>query len=143
MRSGGRSPAIGRRPVRSLATLLGLLVFWIGATIQAAQIPANPSDGLFVSGPWKYHFVVLQQGTPDETAIGKLSFKEKEVFGIPFARIQTELGWFQWAGYERGGPRWGWYRIDPGKKYAKWIRVRIDESKSGPFWKTVKDNQPN
>jgi hypothetical protein len=102
-------------------------------------VPLSPTDGIYELGGWKYQLVLLEGGTAEERAVGKLSFKGKEVVGSPFARIRTELGEFMWSKSECDQPRWGWYQIDPKKKYARWIRVRIDQSQKGPIWKTVKE----
>jgi len=124
--------------VRSLH-FLSLLVFFAGSfdVDAAAQPTLAPGDGVYESGDWKYQFIAFGRGTPEERAAGKLSFKGKEVVGLPFARIRTGLGEFQWAGYECPESRWGWYRIDPEKKYARWVRVRIDPSRRGTVWRTI------
>ena len=105
----------------------------------AAQVAMNPTDSVYETGHWKYQSVVLGRGTSEEKAVGKLSFKGKEVVGNKFDRIRTDLGEFMWSGTRCGEARWGWYRIDPQKKYARWMRVRIDESREGPVWRTIKE----
>ena len=103
------------------------------------QVPMNPTDGVYGSGDWKYQLVVLGRGTQEEKAVGKLSFKGKEVVGNRDDRIRTAVGEFMWSGNACDESRWGWYRINPEKKYAKWQRVKIDESQSGPVWRTIKE----
>ena len=113
-------------------------LLWTGTVSTPSQVPLDPEDGVYTTGEWKYQCLVLGAGTPEQKVTGKLSFKAKEVVGTPFARLRTQMGEFQWCGRECGTVL-GWYRINPEKKYAKWIRVRIDESKEGPVWRTIKE----
>ena len=124
---------------KTLSRLLGTILLVVTSTPGADQVPLTASDGVHKVGDWKHQMVLLAQGTPDEKLVGKLSFKGKEVIGIEFARLRSELGEFMWAGYDCGQSRLGWYRIDPHKKYARWIMVRIDESQPGPYWKTKRE----
>jgi hypothetical protein len=105
----------------------------------ARQAPLDPADGVYKAGEWQYQLVILNQELADKRAVGKLTYRGKEVIGIAFARITTDVGDFQWAGYGCESERMGWYRIDPQKKYARWVRVRIDESKVGPVWTVRKE----
>jgi hypothetical protein len=98
----------------------------------ADQMPLDPAEGVYEAGAWRYQLVVLDEALPSRRAVGKLTYRGKEVLGIAFARITTDLGQFQWAGYGCDWVHVGWYRIDPETKYSRWIRVRIDEAKNGP-----------
>jgi hypothetical protein len=122
-----------------MSVLFASCVLGMAAAQMPNQVPLTPTEGVFAAGDWTYQFVILGKGTPDERSVGKLSWKGKEVVGIPFARLTTEIGEFQWAGYKCDSEHVGWYRIDPRKKYARWIRVRIDQSRDGPVWVTTKE----
>ena len=126
-------------PVVSLLAVMILVRNVASQDRTAAQVAVRPTDGVYETGYWKYQSVVLGRGTSDEKPVGKLSFKGKEVVGNKFDRIRTDFGEFMWSGTGCDEARWGWYRIDPRKKYAKWLRVRIDESREGPVWRTIKE----
>jgi hypothetical protein len=122
-----------------LTVCLFCFLLSISGVNGAGQVPMNPTDGVYGNGDWKYQFVVLGRGTPDEKAVGKLSFKGKEVIGNNYDRIRSPMGEFMWSGSACDQSRWGWYRIDPQKKYAKWQRVKIDESQNGAVWRTIRE----
>ncbi len=128
-----------KKPGAAIYGFLGVILLVLGSTSAAEQVPLNPVDGEYKAGDWTYQFIALGRGTADEKTVGKLSFKGKEVIGSEFARLRSELGEFMWAGYNCGQTQVGWYRINPQKKYARWIMVRIDESQPGPYWKTKKE----
>ena len=126
-------------PVVSLLAVIILAPNLAAQDRAAAQVVMSPTDGVYETGHWKYQSVVLGRGTSEEKPVGKLSFKGKEVVGNKFDRIRTDLGEFMWSGSGCDESRWGWHRIDPQKKYARWLRVRIDESHEGPVWRTIKE----
>jgi len=112
------------------------------AMVPAAGQTILDTDGVFQLGQWKYQLLVLSQGTPDQKAIGKLSFKGKEVLGGPDYRIVTDVGHFMWFPYACEAARCGWYRIDPTKLYSRWTIVKIDEAEEGPIWHPVVARSP-
>jgi hypothetical protein len=120
---------------------LPLLFLLICAPGRAEQVSTN-ADGIFESGEWKYQLVLLNQGTSQQMSIGKLSFKGKEVIGGPYHRITTNLGQFMWSPYTCQNSRCGWYKINPKKKYSRWIKANINESEHGPAWHTVEAHSP-
>src|SRR5262245_25938993 len=121
----------------TVSLFVGLFVLGTATINSANQIPLQPGEGSYSKGEWTYQLVILARGTTDERRVGKITFKGKEVVGIPDARLSTSLGEFQWAGYTCDTERVGWYRIDPTKKYARWIQVRIDTSRDGLLWTTI------
>ena len=123
-----------------LSACFSCLLVSIAAVKEGAQVPMNPADGVYGKGEWKYQSFVLGRGTSEEKAVGKLSFKGKEVVGNRDDRIRTVLGEFMWSGNECEQSRLGWYRINPQKKYPRWQRVKIDASRTtGPVWTTIKE----
>jgi hypothetical protein len=122
--------------IRGVKFSLLLLLLAVCAVSTGAQVTTN-ADGTVRSGQWKYQLMLLNQGTPEQESVGKLSFMDKEVIGGPYHRISTPLGEFMWAPYTCERSRCGWYRINPKKKYSRWVRVKINESEEGPVLHTV------
>jgi hypothetical protein len=126
--------------IRGIA--FGFALLLLSTALSHAQGVGSDTDGVFQVGEWKYQLIVLGQGTPDQKAIGKLSFKGKEVFGGAYYRIVTDLGHFMWSPYACDAARCGWYRIDPTMLYSRWTLVRIDESENGSIWHPVEVKSP-
>jgi hypothetical protein len=117
-----------------------MLCVALAATARAGEhVPLDPVEGIYEQGEWRYQLVILNQGLEARRSVGTLTFRGKEVVGSAYARIATQLGPFQWAGYDWESERIGWYRIDPAKKYARWTRVRIDTSKGGVVGTVIKE----
>src|SRR5216684_2187713 len=95
---------------------VALLCCVLSCVFSISAFADKNEDSILQAGQWKYQLLVLNQGTTEQKAIGKLSFKDREVVGSPDHRLVTDLGSFMWSPYSCEATRCGWYKIDPMKK---------------------------